>query len=193
MVDLSQYEAIIFDMDGTLIDSMGLHLDAWKSACEKFDYPFDREYMYSLGGVPTVKTVELLNQKFQKSHNPQNVADHKRHVWGELGILPPLIEDTISVFRHYRPLKSIGIGTGAERSHAERVLMQHGLLTEIDTLVTATDVEFGKPHPETFLTAAKNMGADPSRCVVFEDTEIGESAAIAAGMDCILVKDGRLV
>ncbi len=53
MIDLSSYKAIIFDMDGTLVDSMGAHIDAWQLTCDAFGYPFDRDYQYSLGGVPT--------------------------------------------------------------------------------------------------------------------------------------------
>ncbi len=70
MIDLSAYQGIIFDMDGTLIDSMGSHLQAWQKACEAYGYPFDYDYMYSLGGIPTVKTIEMLNEKFGLDHDP---------------------------------------------------------------------------------------------------------------------------
>ena len=103
-----------------------------------------------------------------------------------------MIDDTFAIFQYYRPLKHIGVGTGAERYHAETILRHHGLLNELDVLVTSSDVEHGKPHPETFLKVAHRMGVDPARCVVFEDTSIGEQAAIRAGMDCILVVDGKV-
>lgn len=192
MIDLSNYDAIIFDMDGTLIDSMSLHLEAWRGACEAFGYPYDKQYMYSLGGIPTVKTVELLNQKYDMSHCPEAVAKTKRELWSSYSQYPPLIDDTFAIFQYYRPIKHIGVGTGAERDHAETLLKHHGLLPELDVLVTSSDVEHGKPHPETFLKAAQKMGVDPARCVVFEDTNIGEQAAIRAGMDCILVVNGKV-
>ena len=53
MVDLSSYKGIVFDMDGTLVDSMPAHMEAWRVTCENYGYPFDLDYMYSLGGVPT--------------------------------------------------------------------------------------------------------------------------------------------
>ena len=192
MVDLSAYEGIIFDMDGTLVDSMGTHMEAWRLTCDAYGYPFDEQYMYGLGGVPTRQTVEILNQKHQLSHSPEEVAMKKRAVWDNMDHTPTLIEDTLAVFKQYRPSMKIGIGTGAERPHAEHLLKHHGLLEQIDALVTASDVTKGKPDPETFLSVAEQIGVSPEKCVVFEDTDIGLQAAQRAGMDCILVKNGRI-
>ena len=192
MVDLSAYEGIVFDMDGTLIDSMGAHMEAWRMTCEAFGIPFDLEYMYGLGGVPTRKTVEILNDKHGTGHSPDEVALHKRNVWESMDLMPEIIAETVDIFHKYSPSLKVGIGTGSERNHALHLLDHHGLLDKLDALVTATDVTHGKPHPETFLAVAAQMGVDPSKCVVFEDTEIGREAAQRAGMDCIMVKDGRV-
>lgn len=192
MIDLQHFAAIIFDMDGTLVDSMGTHMQAWQQACEHHRIPFDLSYMYSLGGVPTRKTVEILNEKYNLQCDPDMVATTKRRMWEAMSLTPPLINSTFAVFKHYRPHKRIAIGTGAERSHAEHLLRHHDLLGNIDALVTATDVTFGKPHPETFLTAAQQLGVEPAKCVVFEDTEIGRQAAHDAGMTCIMVHDGHI-
>ena len=192
MVDLSSYKGIVFDMDGTLVDSMPAHMEAWRVTCENFGYPFDLDYMYSLGGVPTRQTVVVLNDKFSMDHDPSAVAHYKRESWEAMNLEPVIIESTMAVFNHYRPHMAIGIGTGAERPHAEHLLTAQGLLERIDSLVTATDVTHGKPHPETFLTVARQMGVEPSKCVVFEDTEIGRQAAKDAGMDCIMVNNGEI-
>lgn len=192
MVDLSSYKGIVFDMDGTLVDSMPAHMEAWRVTCENFGYPFDLDYMYSLGGVPTRQTVVVLNDKFNMDHDPTEVARYKRESWEAMKLEPVIIESTMAVFNHYRPQMAIGIGTGAERPHAEHLLTAYGLLERIDSLVTATDVTYGKPHPETFLTVAQQMGVEPSECVVFEDTEIGRQAAQDAGMDCIMVNNGEI-
>ena len=192
MVNLSAYEGIVFDMDGTLIDSMGAHMEAWRMTCEEFGIPFDLKYMYGLGGVPTRKTVEILNDKYGLAHSPDMVALHKRKVWESMDLMPEIIAETVDIFHHYRPDLKIGIGTGSERNHALHLLEHHGLLDKLDALVTATDVTHGKPHPETFLKVAELMDVAPEKCVVFEDTEIGFEAAQRAGMDCILVKDGRV-
>lgn len=192
MVDLSAYQGIVFDMDGTLVDSMPAHMEAWRVTCEHYGYPFDLDYMNSLGGVPTQQTVVVLNEKFGMDRNPVEVARFKRETWEDMKLEPVIIPATMAVFEHYRPTMAIGIGTGAERPHAEHLLSAHGLLARIDSLVTATDVTHGKPHPETFLTVAQQMGIEPTKCVVFEDTEIGRQAATDAGMDCIMVKNGEI-
>lgn len=192
MLDLSAYQAIVFDMDGTLIDSMGSHGVAWRQTCERYGYPFDPVYMHSLGGVPTDQTVVLLNEKYGLSHDVQEVAQVKRELWEQLDEVPALIPATVAVLNHYRGRLKIGIGTGADRGHALKMLAQTGLLELVETVVTASDVVHGKPHPETFLTVAAQLGVAPQHCVVFEDTAIGQQAAAAAGMACILVQNGEL-
>lgn len=192
MLDLSRYSAIVFDMDGTLIDSMGAHVKAWQMTCAFFGYPFDADYMHGLGGVPTRQTVVLLNEKFALTHAPDDVAAKKREFWLSLDDTPSVISQTAAVLKHYHGTLKIGIGTGAERKHAVDLLEKTGLNQFISVLVTASDVSHGKPHPETFLSVAQLLGAHPAECVVFEDTLIGKEAATRAGMDCILVNNGQI-
>lgn len=190
MLDLTRYKAIVFDMDGTLIDSMGAHVKAWQQTCEYFGYDFDAEYMYGLGGVPTKQIAVLLNDKFNVNHDPDEVAAKKRECWMALAHVPEVIEQTCAVVDHYQGKLKMGIGTGSARDNALDVLAKTGLDKKIPVLVTASDVTNGKPYPETFLRVAELLGVEPTECVVFEDTEIGRQAAEAANMDCILVKNG---
>ena len=193
MLDLTRYQAIIFDMDGTLIDSMPSHNLAWQQTCAQYGYPFDDSYMHSLGGVPTEQTVVLLNEKYGLSHDVRTVAQTKRQRWEQLELAPAIIPATVAVLRHYHGVLKLGIGTGAERPHALKMLQQTALLPLVQTLVTACDVTHGKPDPETFLTVARELGVAPQYCVVFEDTLTGQLAAQRAGMDCILVQQGQLI
>ncbi|MFT6949060.1 MAG: beta-phosphoglucomutase family hydrolase [Paraglaciecola sp.] len=192
MPDLSRYKGIVFDMDGTLIDSMGSHAIAWQQTCEFFGFPYDGPYINALGGVPSRDIVKLLNEKHGLAHDLDEVAEKKRQAWLDLDDNLSVIEDTFRVMQRYEGVLKMGIGTGSERNNAIRMLTQTGLLSRVETVVTATDVTHGKPHGETFLTVAKNMGLTAHECVVFEDTEVGRQAAQAAGMDCIMVIDGRI-
>jgi beta-phosphoglucomutase family hydrolase len=192
MPDLSRYKGIVFDMDGTLIDSMASHATAWQHTCEFFGFPYDGPYINALGGVPSRDIVKLLNEKHGLDHNLDEVAEKKRQVWLDLDDNLSVIDDTFRVMLRYEGVLKMGIGTGSERNNAIRMLTQTGLLSRVETVVTASDVTHGKPHGETFLTVAKNMGLTAEECVVFEDTEVGRQAAQAAGMDCIMVIDGRI-
>jgi beta-phosphoglucomutase family hydrolase len=192
MVDLSPYRGIVFDMDGTLIDSMGAHAKAWQQTCEHFGCPYDGEYINNLGGVPTRAIVVLLNAKYGLNLDPDAVTECKRQAFITLDDKPTVIAATFAVMqRCYGQLK-MGVGTGSDRQNAMQVLEQTGLLSKLDTVVTASDVSLGKPHPETFLAVARNMGIAPQHCVVFEDTEIGRQVAHNAGMDCIMVSHGAI-
>lgn len=193
MIDLTAFKAIIFDMDGTLIDSMAAHIGAWEATCEAFGYPFDRDFHYSLGGVPSEATVHLMNQRYGMTHSANEVAHAKKLAFEKQSLVPPLIQDTLSIFNHYKNQMPIAVGTGADREHAIFVLNHHGILPQLSTLVTADDVHKGKPNPETFLRAALEMGIEPEKCVVFEDTEMGKQAALDGGMACIMVENGRVV
>lgn len=193
MPDLSRYKGIVFDMDGTLIDSMGAHNQAWQQTCEQYGYPFDSEYIHGLGGVPTKEIVTLLNEKHDLNHDQNEVAETKRLAFLALKDNPSLIDDTFQVMQRYQGKLKMAVGTGSERNNAIRMLTESGLLERLDTVVTASDVTWGKPHGETFMTAATNMGLQPNECVVFEDTEIGRQAAKNAGMDCIMVIKGKIV
>ena len=192
MVDLSRYKGIIFDMDGTLIDSMGSHMKAWEKTCAHFGYPFNLDYMYGLGGVPTMKTAELLNAKYDRQNDPQAVGQFKKDTWLAMDHTPTLIDDTFQIFKANLGSKKIAVGTGAERAGAISLLGHHDLLDKLDALVTSSDVVHGKPAPDTFLKAAETMGVAPEDCVVFEDTKIGHEAATRAGMDCIMVINGKV-
>ncbi|QHJ11617.1 Fructose-1-phosphate phosphatase YqaB [Paraglaciecola mesophila] len=192
MPDLSRYKGIVFDMDGTLIDSMGSHAVAWQQTCEHFGYPFDGQYIHNLGGVPTRQIAQLLNEKHGMNHNVDDVAEVKRQAWLNLDESLTVIQDTFDVMQRYKGTLKMGVGTGAERENAIRMLTETGLLEHVETVVTASDVTHGKPHGETFLTVAQNMDLAADECVVFEDTEIGRQAAQHAGMDCIMVINGKI-
>ena len=85
------------------------------------------------------------------------------------------------------------MGTGSQRDSALRLLAKAGILKKLNAVVTATDVEIHKPFPDTFLMAAEQLGLSAQDCVVFEDTELGKKAAHAAGMDCVMVEENKLV
>ena len=193
MLALTRYIRIVFDMDVTLIDSSVSHIIPCRHACDKYAYPFDEHYIHNLSGVPTRDIVMLLNEKHGLNHDPDAVTETKNLMFLKLKDSPSIIDDTFQVMQRYEGILKMGVGTGSERNNAIQMLTDTGLLARLETVVTASDVTHGKPHGETFITVATNMGLQPNECVVFEDTEVGRQAAQNAGMDCIMVINGKIV
>lgn len=186
-IDLSAYKGLIFDMDGTLIDSMPTHIEAWRCAAEHFHFPFDPEWLYSRGGKPSTKVVDEINQMYDLSLEPKAVSDYKQSAFFSLENENPRINITCDILENYKSTKKIAVGTGSKKENAVKLLKENALLNLLDALVTANDVDNHKPNPDTFLKACELMQLKPQECVVFEDTELGKQAAHSGGMDCIMV------
>ncbi|HDZ8855339.1 TPA: beta-phosphoglucomutase family hydrolase [Aeromonas dhakensis] len=187
-----QYDALIFDMDGTLVDSMPRHLDAWEATSAEFGLPFDRAQLNEYGGIPTRKIVAILAEQHGltidvEAFTRRKVALYMEHIQ-QVSVFPAMWE---LVRRCYGKVP-MGIGTGSPRNQAESILKSTGLDAYIQVVVSADDVVNHKPHPDTFLQVAEQLGANPANCLVFEDTQIGLQAGRAAGMETVLVLEGEL-
>ncbi|MDV5168605.1 beta-phosphoglucomutase family hydrolase [Photobacterium rosenbergii] len=191
-MDLSSYNGIIFDMDGTLVDSMPAHLEAWEKTCAIHEIPFDRDWFYNLGGMPSIRIANEINRSFRQNFDTERLANTKYKFYDEIAHKGEVIEPVYQVLLDNKGTKKVAVGTGSRMFNAEPLLDQTGILPMLDALVTADDVVNHKPNPDTFLEAAKRIGVAPQDCVVFEDTELGVKAALAAGMDCYMVVDGEI-
>ena len=187
-----QYDALIFDMDGTLVDSGQLHELAWSETLNKYGIPIDRVLMRSLAGVPTKGTIEILLSKFNLSvvatlDEMNNFKEAWVHDNMHRFVKPTAL---IEVAQKYHGAKPMAIGTGAYTQEAKTILGLCGLDKYIDVIVGADQVKNPKPAPDTFLRCAELLGVVPEKCVVFEDSKLGLQAAATAGMvgiDVLLV------
>jgi beta-phosphoglucomutase family hydrolase len=178
------YDALIFDMDGTLVDSGQLHEFAWSDMLNKYGIPIDRPLMRSLAGVPTKGTIEILLEKFNLTATAtlDEMNDFKEKLVHEN--MHKYVKPTalIEVAKKYHGIKPMAIGTGAYTQEAKTILGLCGLDIYIDAVVGADQVKNPKPAPDTFLLCAELLGIDPKKCVVFEDSKLGLQAAALAGM-----------
>lgn len=187
MIDLSHYKGLIFDMDGTLVDSMLGHAEAWRQTALHYDFPFDVDAVYKMGGMPSLKMVDVFNQSYGLNLDPVKVAGRKRAIFETLRDEVTIISPSLEIIKTYQGKKKIALGTGSIKTNVDYILDKLALTEYFDAIVTADDVNNHKPAPDTFLLAAKKLGLPPDTCIVFEDTQMGIDAAKKAGMDAVLV------
>lgn len=189
------YAALIFDLDGTLVNSMPAHFESWCLALEEHGVPgiFPEDVFYAMGGRPTRDIVEILNGEQGLKLDPDAVSYAKRKNF--LKVLSQVTENeaVCDFARQNRGHVPMAVASGGSRHVVEKTLQALGLSDLFDEVVTAEDVSNGKPAPDIFLEAAKRLGVDPARCVVFEDAAPGIMAAQSAGMEVVSVPTNMLV
>ncbi|HEY3372891.1 MAG TPA: HAD-IA family hydrolase [Prolixibacteraceae bacterium] len=175
-------KALIFDLDGTLADTMPIHYIAWKNAAATYGIDFTVELFSQLAGIPLYPTVERLNELFGKHIDPRELGDIKEAEFEKNMHLTPGIQPVCDLVRLWHGKLPMAVGTGGSRRLSLKTLGIIGLEGYFDILVTSEDVSNFKPHPDTFVRCAELMGVNPVDCEVFEDGLLGFQAAKAAGM-----------
>ncbi len=181
-------DGLIFDCDGTLIDSMPAHYRAWLAALGAYGLTFDEDRFYRLGGWPTLEVARLVATESPLPVPCEQLAAEKEALFLEhLDHLRP-IEPVVAIVREYRGRKPMAVATGAIRAICERMLRQIGLWESFGAIVAADDVAHHKPAPDTYLLAARRLNVAPERCVAYEDTDPGVASARTAGMTVVDVR-----
>jgi beta-phosphoglucomutase-like phosphatase (HAD superfamily) len=183
-----KYDALIFDCDGTLADTMPAHYITWKEVLNRHGISFSLDRFYSLGGVPAKEVVEIVAGEADVRVDTRAVAEEKdRAFMGQLETVRP-VEPVAAVAREYRGKLPMAVATGSHRELAERTLDLIGMAGWFDAVVCAEDVVNPKPAPDIFLEAARRLGIEPARCCVYEDADLGILAACRAGMHVVDVR-----
>ena len=181
-------QAIIFDCDGTLVDSMPVHFVAWHETMERHGIVFPEARFYALGGVPSDRIIEMLANEQGVELDSVAVAHEKEQAFlDRIELLVP-IEAVLTVARQNRGIKPIAVASGGVRPIIEKQLEQISIHDWFDAIVTAEDTTNHKPEPDVFLEAARRLGTEAKHCLVFEDADLGVEAARRAGMQCIDVR-----
>jgi HAD superfamily hydrolase (TIGR01509 family) len=185
------FAAYLFDCDGTIADSMPLHYIAWSHALAEHGCAFDEDLFYAWGGRPIVEIIASLNEMHSLHMPVDEVAHRKEQLYFEL--LPQLkaVPEVLEHIEHSHGRIPFAVVSGSARDSVTASLTTLGILDRFDTLVCAGDYTHSKPHPEPFLMAAKQLGVDPTLCLVFEDTDMGIQSATAAGMASVKIPQPR--
>jgi HAD superfamily hydrolase (TIGR01509 family) len=185
-----EYGGYIFDCDGTLADSMVVHHKAWLAAfaAHGASFEFGWELFTSRAGMSLPSTVEALNQQLGLSLDPLAVTASQRAEYERFLPTVQPIPSVVELALRVAKTRPVSVASGGERHIVHRTLELIGLGSTFPIVVTAEDVERGKPAPDMFLLAAERMGVPPGECVVFEDSVFGLQAAASAGMASVLVR-----
>jgi HAD superfamily hydrolase (TIGR01509 family) len=195
MVNLSVlkgYEGLIFDLDGTLVNSMQFHIRAWQEVGEKRGVSIPTDYLAANGGRPSILIAGELAEKYGfrdsfETLQREKTANYVRHI-PELYVYPDM--KALMEYAAYNSIPMI-IGTGTLRSNVEAVMKYTGIDKYITAFICSDQVRRHKPAPDTFILAAETIGKNPADCLVFEDAPLGIESARRGGMDCCVVKDGH--
>ena len=175
-------KALIFDLDGTLSDSLPVHMATWNKIGSSIGFVFDERLVHAMTGMPTIAFAQRIIEENGLRLSPGELVRMKQEAFWEAVHLVRPVELVVEIVRAWHGRLPMSVGTGASRRSAALQLSELGLTPYFDIIVTADDVTRHKPHPDTFLECARLMGVDPSGCQVFEDGILGMEAARSAGM-----------
>jgi HAD superfamily hydrolase (TIGR01509 family) len=185
-------EAVVFDMDGLMLDTEPLYKVAWQSGCNELGYDLDDVTYSTLVGRPTSACEQVLLQTFGPDFPLGLFRERWPVIWREkaassgIQLKPGLLPLLAFLQRRGIP---VAVATSSEAYFTEFSLSRAGLSDRFHTIVTGDQIERGKPAPDIYLAAAAKLGVAPERCIALEDSEAGAVAACAAAMITLLIPD----
>ncbi|MBB4227995.1 HAD family hydrolase [Rhizobium mongolense] len=188
--DLSQYQfsAIVFDCDGTLVDSAALHYEAFRSGLLDQGLDMNRTWYMERTGLSRHALIAAHAEEFGSQIDVPAVVARSEDWFAENVHRMTEVAEIAGLARKYAGKVPIAVASGGQRVHVEGSLTATGLIGLFDAIVTLEDVGVGKPDPAVFLKAAELLGVPPRECLAFDDTDEGVEAATRAGMTTIDVR-----
>lgn len=188
---LTDIKAVLFDLDGTLVDSMWLWKDIDVEYLGRFGIRPPEGLQKDIEGMSFSETAAYMKERFQIPDSIDTMKkDWNQMAWDRYTYKVPLKEGVREFLEHcLKNHVKLGIATSNSRELVHNIIKVHGLDNYFSVIVTACEVEKGKPAPDVYLEAAKRCNTDPAHCLVFEDIVPGILAGKAAGMKVCAVED----
>jgi beta-phosphoglucomutase-like phosphatase (HAD superfamily) len=193
--DSDTIEALIFDWDGTLVDSAESNFDALRRALLACDVVLDRDWYFARFSMTTPELLNLWIADFGPLPQPIKMITNRcrDNVVANAANLVIIEEVAAIAHRAHAAGWKLAIGSNSSTATINASLIATGLHTLFPVVVTGSDVTAGKPSPEIFLLAAQQLRTPPEACLVYEDAPDGITAAQAAGMRVVDVRSGLAV
>ncbi len=180
-------KAVIFDLDGVIVESENAHIEAEKQVLLKHNLVISAEELHRYTGTTAKAMFTELIAKYKLATTFEEINHQKEKIL--LKLLEQDAKPTRGILSLIRELKRRGIrlaiGSSSTRKLIDYVLTKLNITSLFDCVLAAEDVEHSKPNPEIFLRAATKLGVSPDLCLVIEDAKLGVEAAKSAGMKCI--------
>lgn len=182
------YAALVFDFDGTLVDSLPAHLKAWQVTMLDYGVDMTVEDFYPYRGISPWEICSTLAEKYQLDIDIEEVTRQKARRYLDYLDMVTVHDPILEIVRDHHGVIPMAVATGNYGWVAEQTLVAKHMLHYFDVVISSKEVKLDKPAPDVFLEAAQRMGVPPTKCCAFEDTDIGEQAARSAGMDVVRIQ-----
>ena len=177
-----EIKGLIFDCDGTLVDSMPMHMQAWQQAFEQHGVKYDHDLLYSLKGMKETDVIKSFNTHYGTDLDPEQMVKRKHVFLAEQIHNVKPIDIIVDIARSHHGTLPMAVVSGSPKKIVHPELETIGIIHLFETILTADDPFKPKPAPDIFLEAAARIDVEPQYCQVFEDGDPGLESARNTGM-----------
>lgn len=191
-IKMNKIKAIIFDFDGTLVDSEYFHFNCWNETLKEYNIKLQYEYYLNhYAGIPTPLNSKTIIEKYNLSVSLKDLSDQKERITEsklkteDIKFMPNALDALEYFTKMDIPMFLV---TGSPRNDVDFILEKTKIKKYFEFSITRSDVEKSKPNPESYLTAIKKSLFKPENILVFEDTKSGIESAKSANLKCFAIQ-----